>query len=308
MPVYSRMEIRHLKSFVSAAKRLNFSEAAKDMCVTQSTFSQTIKQLEEELGTQLFFRDTHAVSLTEAGKELLPYAETTLYSADNCARRIADFRSLKCGTLNIGVTHSFNMVMHEALHDFMKLYPGIFLNIVYKPMTELINRLMNRELDFVLSFRPRGNYPFLESHILFDDVLSVIARPDHPLAAKSSVDITDLINYPAVLPAKGLQARSSLENILADTGATLNVRAEMDEVTPLLRLIKNTGLYTILSSSAGEDSSDLVSIPINHKYGKMEGCVQILKGSYKSSAAKEFIRILCETSLVKKRITQWLDD
>ena len=156
------MELRHLKSFVSAAKLLNFSEAAKAMCITQSTFSQTIKQLEDELGTKLFYRDTHAVSLTEAGNELLPYAKNAIYSAENCAKRIADFRSLKCGALNIGVTHSFNMVMHETLHDFMKLYPGIFLNIVYKPMTDLIMRLENHELDFVLSFRPQGNYPLLE--------------------------------------------------------------------------------------------------------------------------------------------------
>ena len=84
------------------------------------------------------------------------------------------------------------------------------------------------------------------------------------------------------------------------------MRAEMDEVTPLLRLVRNTGMYTILSSSATEDADDLVAIPINHEGCRMEGCVQMLKGIYKNSASKEFIRILCETSLVKKRITDWL--
>ena len=308
MLYYPHMELRHLKSFVSAAKLLNFSEAAKAMCITQSTFSQTIKQLEDELGTKLFYRDTHAVSLTEAGNELLPYAKNAIYSAENCAKRIADFRSLKCGALNIGVTHSFNMVMHETLHDFMKLYPGIFLNIVYKPMTDLIMRLENHELDFVLSFRPQGNYPLLESHMLFEDVLSAIVRQDHPLASRHSIDISELAEYPGVLPAKGLQARISLEHILANTGTTLDIRAEMDEVTPLLRLVRSAGLYTILSSSAAEDYDNLVSIPLSNQGCKMEGCVQALKGSYKSSAAKEFIRILSETSLVKKRISQWLND
>ena len=115
------MELRCLKAFVTAAKRLNFSEAAKEMCVTQSTFSQTIKQLEEELGTVLFYRTSHKVSLTKAGEELLPFAVTTIDSADNCSRRMNDLRELKCGSLNIGVTHSFNMVMHETLKDYMKL-------------------------------------------------------------------------------------------------------------------------------------------------------------------------------------------
>ncbi len=72
------MELRHLKSFIALAKCLNFSEAARKMCVTQSTFSQTIKQLEDTLGSTLFFRNSHEVTLTEAGMELLPFAEKTV--------------------------------------------------------------------------------------------------------------------------------------------------------------------------------------------------------------------------------------
>ena len=238
------MELRSLKAFVTAAKRLNFSEAAKEMCVTQSTFSQTIKQLEEELGTVLFYRTSHKVSLTKAGEELLPFAVTTIDSADNCSRRMNDLRELKCGSLNIGVTHSFNMVMHETLKDYMKLYPDIFLNIVYKPMTELINRMMNQELDFVLSFRPKDNYPLIASRVLWEVVMSGIVLRDSPLAKHGKVSLADLADYPAVLPAKGLQARNVLDRILSETNTQLNVRAEMDEVTPLLRLVRNTGLYT----------------------------------------------------------------
>ncbi len=300
------MELRCLKAFVIAAKRLNFSEAAKEMCVTQSTFSQTIKQLETELEIALFYRTSHKVMLTKAGEELLPFAVNAIDAVNNCAHRIDDLRALKCGSLNIGVTHSFNMVMHETLKDFMKLYPDIFLNIVYKPMTELINRLMNHKLDFVLSFRPKESHPLIESHLLFEDVLSVIARRDSALAQLSSVTLSDLASHPVALPAKGLQARNVLDSILSETGTQLNVRAEMDEVTPLLRLVRNTGLYTILSTSATEDVDDLVAIPINHEGCRMEGCVQSLKGIYRNTASKEFIRILCETSLVKKRITDWL--
>ena len=76
------MELRYLKSFVTLARLLNFSEAAREMCVTQSTFSQTIKQLEDELGSLLFFRNSHEVALTEAGMELLPFAEKTIQMAE----------------------------------------------------------------------------------------------------------------------------------------------------------------------------------------------------------------------------------
>lgn len=300
------MELRHLKSFIQAARTLNFSEAARATCVTQSTFSQTIKQLEDELGCALFFRNSHEVTLTEPGKELLPFAERAIQTADDCANRMEDLKNMKCGTLNIGVTHSFNMVMHETIKDFIKRYPEIRLNVVYMPMAELIERLSKRELDFVLSFRPQGHYPQIESHILFEDRLSVIARKDHPLARKESISLTDLSDYPIALPAKGLQARKVLESILPDGNAELNVHIEMNEVTPLLRIVRNTGICTILSGSATEDAEDLKAIPICHERCRMEGSVQTLKGCYRKAAAKEFIRILSETSLVRKRISEWL--
>ena len=76
------MELRQLKYFIKVAETLNFSEAAKLSCVTQSTLSQQIKQLENELGSQLLVRSSHNVALTEAGAELLPYARRTLHEAE----------------------------------------------------------------------------------------------------------------------------------------------------------------------------------------------------------------------------------
>lgn len=65
------MELRQLKYFVKIAETLNFSEAAKALCVTQSTLSQQIKQLEEEIGEQLLIRTSHSVALSEAGGAIL---------------------------------------------------------------------------------------------------------------------------------------------------------------------------------------------------------------------------------------------
>ena len=62
------MELRQLKYFVKTAETLNFSEAAKALSVTQSTLSQQIRQLEQEIDTVLFVRDSHSVQLTESGE------------------------------------------------------------------------------------------------------------------------------------------------------------------------------------------------------------------------------------------------
>lgn len=300
------MELRNLKAFVTAARLLNFTEAARELCITQSTFSQTIKQLEDETGYALFFRNSHEVQLTEAGAELLPYAERAIHTADDCTHRMEDLRELRCGQLSIGITHSFNQVLHETLKEYMHLYPGIKLNIVYKPMTELIECLQRRELDFVLSYRPAERWQGLISHILFEDNLSVIVKADHPLSMRKSVTLNELAQYPAALPAKGLQARKVLDKILADSDINLNVRLEINEVTPLLRLVRNINILTVLSSSATEDAPDLRAIPIDHHECHMEGAVIAVKERYVKTASKEFIRILSETSLVKKRINEWL--
>ena len=86
------MELRQLRYFVKAAETLNFSEAAKGLYITQSTLSQQIRQLETELDVQLFQRNSHEVTLTEAGAELLPYAKETLNAAATTAHRHTEHR------------------------------------------------------------------------------------------------------------------------------------------------------------------------------------------------------------------------
>ena len=113
------MELRQLRYFVKAAETLNFSEAAKGLYITQSTLSQQIRQLETELDVQLFQRNSHEVTLTEAGAELLPYAKETLYAADTCKEHIRDLQQLLTGTLNIGVTYSFSPILTETVLAFM---------------------------------------------------------------------------------------------------------------------------------------------------------------------------------------------
>ena len=269
--------------------------------------SQNIKQLENETGYALFYRNSHEVQLTEAGTELLPYAEKTIQTAEDCNHRMEDLRGLKCGQLSIGITHSFTQVLNETLKTYMKSFPNIRLNIIYRPMAELIERLQNRELDFVLCYRPDNETIGLESHILFEDHLSIVLDTDHPLAKRKSIRLAELSEFPAALPAPGLQARNVLDNILAEAKEKLNVRIEMNEVSALLRLVHNTaGIYTVLSSSAIEDIDGLTAIPIDHQGCRMEGCVQTVRGRYVKNASKEFIKILCETSLVKKRINEWI--
>ena len=128
------------------------------MYVSQSTLSQQIKSLENELGTILFQRDSHSASLTQSGAMLLPLAIQTIQDAEACKVQMNDLKEMLTGELNIGVTYSFSHILTETVNNFVKEYPGVKLNIIYRNMVELMEALRHREVDLVLAFKPDQAY------------------------------------------------------------------------------------------------------------------------------------------------------
>ena len=299
------MELRQLRYFAKAAETLNFSHAANSLNIAQSSLSQQIKQLEDELGTQLFIRDRHSFQLTEAGEEMLPFALRTIHAAEACADRIRDLRKMLTGTLNIGVTHSFSPILTETVISFIKMYPKIKVNIVYKQMNELMELLSNHELDFVLAFKPIQPLPNVESHILFQNTLSAIVGNNHPLASKDKVSIAELEKYVLALPSKGLQARNAFDHIVSDYDK-FKICLELNDVNTLLKLVRQTNLVTVLAEDSIYDTCDVKAVPINVPDNQMSGCVHILKETYRKHSMQEFIRILTESIAVKRFQNNWI--
>ena len=300
------MELRQLKYFVKVAETLNFSEASKALLITKSTLSQQIRQLEEQMDTQLFERDKHAVCLTEAGRELLPYARQTLSAADDCFERIFELQKLLRGTLNIGVTYSFSPILTETLLDFAKSYPQVKQNIHYKPMADLMLMLERNELDFVLAFKPSTRHDNIESYMLFGNHLAAIVRNGHPLASKDKVTIAELEQYDIALPAKGLQARNAFDRVQSHCFSQFKVRIELNEVNILLKLIKQSDLITVLSEATTYSEEGVKAIPIDYPDNEMEGCVHLRRDVYRKQSVQEFIRMLGESNAVKQRVNDWL--
>ena len=299
------MELRQLRYFAKAAETQNFSHAASCLNIAQSSLSQQIRQLEDELGTQLFIRDSHSFQLTEAGETMLPLALRTIHDAEACADRIRDLRKLLFGTLNIGVTHSFSPILTESVISFMKMYPKIKVNIVYKQMNELMGLLSNRELDFVLAFKPIQPLPNVESHILFQNTLSAIVGKSHPLASKDKVSISELEKYDLALPSKGLQARNAFDNIVSDYDK-FKVRIELNDVNTLLKLVRQARLVTVLAEDSIYSACDVKAVPIDVPDNQMSGCVHILKDTYRKHSMQEFVRILTESIAVKRFRNNWI--
>ncbi|MDE6178247.1 MAG: LysR family transcriptional regulator [Duncaniella sp.] len=296
------MELRQLRYFVKTAETLNFSEASRALNIAQSTLSQQIRQLEDELDVKLFERNSHAMYLTEAGSELLPLALQTVRDATACTDRMHDLQKMVAGTLNIGVTYSFSPILTETLMAFMKLYPKVRLNIFYKPMAELMDMLTAREIDFVLAFRPTRRNEEVESHVLFDNHLAVIVSKNHSLASHKSVTLADLEKYDLALPTKGLQARNAFEQHVAKMRPSLNIRIELNEVNILLELIKQSNLATVLAEATVYNAAGIKALRLDVPSNEMDGCVHMLKNAYRKQSALEFIKLLKESSAVRERV------
>lgn len=294
------MELRQLRYFLKASETLNFSEAAKCLYITQSTLSQQIRQLENEMGIILFERNSHEVTLTEAGKQLQPYAQKTIIAADACMQQAYDLNNMLIGELNIGVTFTFSPLLTETVLEFAKEYPHVHINIFYKTMTELMEMLQHREVDFVLAFKPTERYERIDSHILFNNRLMVVVNHKHPLAKKKNISIEELEQYEWAMPAKGLQARNSLDDQLAAYANKMNIRIELNDVNILLKLIKQSQLVTVLAEATIHDEEELVAIPLEMPDNNMEGCIHVLKQTYIKAAAKEFCKKLCQSRAILK--------
>lgn len=301
------MELRQLKYFVKSAEYLNFSVAAKHLYITQSTLSQQIKQLEFELGFELFLRNSRHISLTEAGEEFLPFARKTIQDAEDGVQRLHDLQHVKAGKLRVGVTYSLSTVLTEGLLEFMKVYPDIKLEVCYKTVNELLVLLKERELDFILSYKPLFDAPDVDSMPLFENALALVVAKDHPLAMKKRVKLQELADVPLVLPSHDLQARMMLEKLIAGKNVSLSSKLELNETNILLQMVSTGSYSTILSTSAVFGNTRFKAIPIDDPANIMEASLLRLKGSYQKSAAKEFVKILLDTDAVKRRHVNWFD-
>lgn len=290
------MELRQIRYFLQIAETSSFSEASRQLCVSQSTVSQQIKQLEDELGAELFVRDSHSVKLSDYGIQFLPYAKNIAEDVRSGVARIKDVSGLSVGTINIGATYTFCPLLGKTIEEFMKEHKGISIKLTCASMEELMQMLEDGELDTVLSYRPSRHFDNIESHILFNSNLCVIARRDHPLAGKDKVRLVDLEKFPMALPSRGLQARNEFDRLLFGQNYKFDVRLEVNDLNMLLDLVSRTDMITFLSAATVKDNPEFCTIDIDHNETEMVGSYHLLKGQYIKVATRAFLKSLIENN------------
>lgn len=299
------MEIRQLRYFVTVARTLNFSEAARRLYVTQGTLSQQIQQLEFDLGSQLFERSSHSVSLTEAGEELLPLAMDTISASEACLTRMNDLRGALAGTLRIGATRTFKGMVSNTLRQFVKDHGGVHLNIQFATEVELLDMLRKKEIDLALAYKGVLDFEEIESEILFSTSLHILMRKGHSLSEEKNLTLERLKGHGIIIPGKALQARQSFDRFIGIDTRKLDIRVEINDPEVAMDLVHGSSLLAISTPLPALDRSGIVAVPLEDGRYQMSCCVHRLRNSYRKKSAELFLDLLRDQACLE-RISHWV--
>ncbi|MCH5166301.1 MAG: LysR family transcriptional regulator [Erysipelotrichales bacterium] len=260
----SNLNLNLYKIFYDVAQYGSVSTASKNLMISQPAISRSIKKLEEDLDVTLFYRTLNGMVLTEKGKELLGYVEEACNSLIIGERTMMETNSLVKGKLSIGVpSHIASFYLYEKIKDFHANYPQIEISLISRPTNDLIKLLENHEIDFIIESSPiQANEKELHIENLLHWYYGFVALSSDDFDIKR---LSDLENTPVILPIEKSFDRQRLNEILIDSGVTLqNVLAIENNDMIKEAVIQGNGIgYVLLDSVKKEiDEGILKVIPI----------------------------------------------
>lgn len=186
------MELRHLRYFLAVAEELNFTKAAERLSMSQPPLSMQIRDLEEELGVQLFHRTKRRVRLTTAGEVFLAETREILSRSVRAAERARQANRGESGVLRVGfLTSTTGSRLSETLRRYCAQSPDVELELSDLTPREMAVGLTQSRLDVAIT-RPCPLMEGFAQRPLYQDRLLLALPTDHPLAAEETISLEDL--------------------------------------------------------------------------------------------------------------------
>ena len=188
------MELRHLRYFVGVAEELNFTRAARKMRVAQPALSRQIRQLEEEVGVNLFERNHRAVTLTSAGKALLQEARALLAQSHRAIEIAQNTGRMEAGHLDVGyVWGLFHSLAPRCVGAFRTRLPDVTVNLLDMTATAQAEALARGELDVgFIGFAYEADTARLSKRRIGSCEFMAALPKKHPAARKTKVPLSAL--------------------------------------------------------------------------------------------------------------------
>jgi DNA-binding transcriptional LysR family regulator len=256
------MDIPSLQTFVAVAEIASFSTAAERLYLTQPAVSKRVAALEEELGTRLFDRVGRRVSLTEAGRALLPRARTILETVEDSRRAISNLTGRVEGPLKIGTSHHIGLHrLPPVLRAYVTQYPKVDLDIAFLDSEAGMRAVAHGDLELAIVTLPPAPMNSVAATPVWDDPLAVVTAPDHPLGRHKVLTPRALEDHPAILPSEGTYTRQIVEAGFEPLGVKLTVRMSTNYLETIKMLV-SVGLgWSILPLSMVDKDLQVHRIP-----------------------------------------------
>jgi DNA-binding transcriptional LysR family regulator len=221
----SNINLNLYKTFYDVATSKSISEASKKTFISQPAISKSIKKLEEELQTQLFYRNLDGIKLTEKGKELLFYVNSAYNNLITAERSMIETENLEKGKLSIGVPSQIGtFYIFDNIEKFHEMHPNIEITIISKSTHQLLSLLESHEIDFIIDSSPVDTN---SNKIIVKPLTKVqncfIACSNSKFLKNKNINkIKDLENTPLILPIKGTANRITLDETFENNKIKIN--------------------------------------------------------------------------------------
>lgn len=242
------MDFKKLKYFLAIARAGSFSHAAVEINIAQPALSRQIRDLELELGADLFRRNGRGVKLTPAGEILLTYANSTIEGGLRVQREIRALEGMRQGSLTLGVLPSLSSaILQPLVVQLHERHPGIRLSVKEAMSGTMLDFLQNGKVDIAIVYDGRFPTSIIAEHLLTDNIYAIRKpRQDGLKFVTGSM----LKQMPLVLPCRNHGIRQLVEANMNMHNIGLDIRFEIDSIPTTKDLLMATDLMTLLPYGA----------------------------------------------------------
>lgn len=243
------MNTRHARMILSILREGSFTAAAKALHITQPTLSQTVRQIEAQLGEAIFVRGKSPAALTPAGALYVEAARRIVQTETQLEEAISLLRGHATGTLRIGVMlHRSDELLPQVLADFLSMYPGMRLDVCEENSAQLEQLLLDGELDMALLIGEK-QHSRLEYRQIASEEIVLLAGKRTSLAKRipsgSTIGLREAERERFVLPPQQHPQRRYFDELLSSCGVHPDIAMLCDSVSAAKRACMNAELVTL---------------------------------------------------------------
>jgi len=293
------MEIRQLKAFLAIAEHKTFTAGARQVNITQAAISMQIRQLEDEVGLQLFTRTPRRVILTEAGECLMERARRILREHDSAVAEIAELAGAEHGRLRIGSASAMfaTQQLPGILEKLKGRFPKAEITVSSGTSQTLVDKIQHGDIDIAFVSLPVETSS-VQTDLLFSDEIVAIAHPKHALAKEKFISAATLAGEQLILGEQGGNTRRMIDDFFAAANVRPNVVMELNRQEAINQMVENNmGVGIAGAKNVAKEIREkrLICWLIEGAEIKWDLGLARLRGGYFSPIAKEFVRFCKES-------------